>query len=319
MTTPSLPVVDFLGIGAQRTATTWLHTCLNHHPGVWLPPWIKEVHYFDRLVRAGFPPPPMSLPLPGLLEVWRPGSLLGRKKRRQMLFASLRGLAFGQRLGRRDSARLLSWWLDVHRPAPSSDAWYRRLFRPGEGRVKGEITPAYALLDEARVRHVVELFPDIGVIFTIRDPIARTLSALRYGRAYAQRNTSPIQLVESKNCRLRNDYLRTIDLWSAHIPPERLLVCWYDDLEADPVAFLGRILGFLGVDASPAAEIVATVTNQPEARNTAPEVAFPEEVLRRIAEVSRPGIAALVDRYGGHAVRWLERCDRTLGGDLFGG
>ena len=50
--------------------------------------------------------------------------------------------------------------------------------------MKGEITPAYALLDEARVRHVVGLFPDIRVFFTIRDPIVRTLSALRHTMAH---------------------------------------------------------------------------------------------------------------------------------------
>lgn len=35
---------DFLGIGAQKSGTTWLHDKLWLHPQVWLPP-IKELHH----------------------------------------------------------------------------------------------------------------------------------------------------------------------------------------------------------------------------------------------------------------------------------
>ena len=38
-------VPHFLGIGAQKAATTWLYRCLKVHPGIWLPP-LKELHYF---------------------------------------------------------------------------------------------------------------------------------------------------------------------------------------------------------------------------------------------------------------------------------
>lgn len=41
---PRLP--DFLGIGAQKSGTTWLHTQLKAHPDLFLPEE-KEVHYFD--------------------------------------------------------------------------------------------------------------------------------------------------------------------------------------------------------------------------------------------------------------------------------
>ena len=38
---------SFLGIGAQKAGTTWLHDALASHPKFFLPP-IKEVHYFNR-------------------------------------------------------------------------------------------------------------------------------------------------------------------------------------------------------------------------------------------------------------------------------
>lgn len=43
---------DFLGVGASRTATTWLHVCLEEHPDVFVPA-IKEIDYFSKHYRKG--------------------------------------------------------------------------------------------------------------------------------------------------------------------------------------------------------------------------------------------------------------------------
>ena len=37
---------NFLGIGAQKSGTTWLHANLSQHPQIWMPP-VKEIHYLD--------------------------------------------------------------------------------------------------------------------------------------------------------------------------------------------------------------------------------------------------------------------------------
>ncbi len=38
--------VDFIGIGAQKTGTSWVYTCLYEHPEICIP--IKEIHFFSR-------------------------------------------------------------------------------------------------------------------------------------------------------------------------------------------------------------------------------------------------------------------------------
>jgi hypothetical protein len=38
--------LDFVGVGAARSGTTWLARCLAEHPRIWIPP-AKELHYFD--------------------------------------------------------------------------------------------------------------------------------------------------------------------------------------------------------------------------------------------------------------------------------
>jgi len=42
-----VPLPDFLGIGAQRSGTTWLFNQLLAHPEVYVPPQRKEIHFFD--------------------------------------------------------------------------------------------------------------------------------------------------------------------------------------------------------------------------------------------------------------------------------
>lgn len=44
---------DFLGIGAQKAGTTWLHQVLDRHPDVCMARQRKEVHFFDRYFDKG--------------------------------------------------------------------------------------------------------------------------------------------------------------------------------------------------------------------------------------------------------------------------
>jgi hypothetical protein len=46
--------LDFVGIGPQRTASTWLDEMLRHHPSVALPEGVKETKFFDEHYRKGF-------------------------------------------------------------------------------------------------------------------------------------------------------------------------------------------------------------------------------------------------------------------------
>ena len=43
----------FLGIGAPRSGTTWLHELLQTHPEVYVPKYRKEIHFFNRNYERG--------------------------------------------------------------------------------------------------------------------------------------------------------------------------------------------------------------------------------------------------------------------------
>lgn len=39
-------MVDFIGVGAQKSGTSWVYTCLYEHPEICAP--VKEIHFFSR-------------------------------------------------------------------------------------------------------------------------------------------------------------------------------------------------------------------------------------------------------------------------------
>jgi hypothetical protein len=41
-----LPMVNFIGIGAQKSGTSWVYACLYEHPEICAP--VKEIHFFSR-------------------------------------------------------------------------------------------------------------------------------------------------------------------------------------------------------------------------------------------------------------------------------
>ena len=252
----SFPTVDFLGIGAQRAGTTWLYRCLRQHPQLYLP-GTKELHYFSRLAGLG---PRFTK----VRSVWSGLFGLGAAERewRQRV-----GWTFQKSVRGRISmatGRELVRAVSYHLPGPKNDAWYRRQFAAGTGRLKGEITPAYALLDDAGVRHVTRLFPEVKVIFLLREPLSRMLSQWH---------------ISSRDSR--------------------------------------RVMTFLGVDPDEPRVLGEARTRDHHPAGAKPVV--PPEVVREMARTSRPGIAALAGRLGGHAIGWLDRCDAILaGGDADG-
>jgi hypothetical protein len=135
---------DFLVIGAQRAGTTWIHFMLLRHRSLWMPP-VKELHYFDRP------------------EVRR--TVTDRRELRRAVLSPM----FPPRP-----------WHVPYLFHLRSDDWYRRLFHRAQARglITGEVTPAYATLDEDGLRRIRALNNEIKLVFVMRDPVERTWSAV---------------------------------------------------------------------------------------------------------------------------------------------
>jgi hypothetical protein len=182
----SVPMLDFLGIGAQKAATTWLWYNLENHPAIAFPAG-KEVHFWDLHRERG-----------------------------------------------------TEWWLGLFADA--------RL-----GCKHGEITPAYALLDEATIHGIRAVAPELRLFYSIRNPIARAWSAALMAVQRAEMTIDEasdiffIDHFKSAGSCGRGDYLGCLRRWCAVFPNGELQVVVYDDIVTRPATVLMRLAEHIGV------------------------------------------------------------------------
>jgi hypothetical protein len=293
------PLPDFLGVGAPRTGTTWLHSNLRRHPEIWMVP-VKEVHYFDKR------------------HLRRSKNRYYRSHLRKRLPRYRRLKTYRKAIGRGDSGflRNLSW--DTHFFLPRRDNdWYRGVFRPGPGQIAGEITPAYSTLEAGVVEEIQGINPDMKIIYLLRNPIERSWSSALM--SLTKRGGRPVESVTDEELMkhfqrtshtLRSDYLRTLDNWEGVFGPERVFVGFLDEIQNDPRELLLRVYGFLGVDDDDAyipAGVSSKVNTSPKQR-----AAIPERFQSHLARMYLPQLEELSDRFGEPATGWLRRAEETI-------
>ena len=190
--------VDFLVVGAQKCATSWLFLCLQDHPGVHTPSGKREREYV------------------GGAEYREKGP---------------------------------AWW-------------FARFDGASPEQSVGDVSVDY-LVDPDAARTVLEIAgPDLKVVASLRDPVARALSAQGwYHRRDIISEGDPEaalrQAVDDDRAGLdtphaemlrRSRYAEDLGRWVEAFGPENVLVSLYEDVAADPQAVLRRIYGFVGAD-----------------------------------------------------------------------
>lgn len=241
---------QFLGIGAQKSGTTWLHSNLARVDSLFLPE-VKELHYFD--------------------------------------------------------------W-NFHRPISE----YCDEFRNAGSRIRGEITPGYATLNDSRVAFIRSLVPDLRVILLLRDPIERSWSQAVMNLVEIE-GVSPEEIPVEKflehlsedRVRLRNDYVGIIDRWTNAFGSDQIYVGFFEDVVARPVKLLGEILDFLGVQQQEEGFFSEA------AKKIRPgiKVEMPDAVRTFLVQENMANLQILADRYGAPVVDWMGRhCGEGLEG-----
>lgn len=289
----------FLGIGAHRAGTTWLHRALARHPEIWVAP-VKELHWFDRS-----PVYPSRKDLSLASPVRRIGDPAGRHHLMKGLAGATKALTRGDR-------RELGWHL--HWTFGRFDeAWYRRLFpTDGDHEVAGEITPSYAILDIADVREIARINPRMKLILSLRHPVERAWSALRYDAANGRHGVdldstaSLIARLDERGPVLRGDYERTLDVYSSVFGAESILVVFYDAIVRTPGRVLDDIAGFLDVGPFPPG-VSAPV-------NEAPATPMPPVVWSHLADRHRESTVRLATRLGSYTWDWAASMDGDVRG-----
>ena len=147
------------------------------------------------------------------------------------------------------------YWDWNHRRGPD---WYRVLMRPLQDDLKSlDFTPEYAFLNDRQIEECATLNPSARVIYILRDPLARAVSAIRMHTLWASRN-APADAVRVTldagfldRCRAariwdHGDYAANLRRWRRRYPD--LLVLSFEELRARPLDGLRRALAHCGLD-----------------------------------------------------------------------
>jgi len=224
----------FLGIGAQKSGTSWLADYLGKRPEVAIPPF-KEVHYwtakYTRYLRGALLDP-RRLPRKELPAVAR------QMMRNPTQSLSIAGAYLSMLAG--------------------NDGGYRRYLQQcgAQASIFGEITPAYSTLPPEAFRAIEACLDSPRYILLLRNPADRFISQIYHEakRRPAILDEAPDALLGRAGFALRSDYATTLAVCRELIPAERLLVIFYEHL-FDPErgqAECDRICKFLGLAPTPA-------------------------------------------------------------------
>ena len=269
----------FVGIGAQKSGTTWLARMLASHPDIFVTP-VKEIHYFDHIR--------------GLTQH------LSQKKRRsryrkyfQRMWTQWRHFA--------EHRSQRQWWRD-YMTSPIDDDWYRGLFQHrGKATFAGEITPEYAILGTEGLSHIKRLAPGARVIFIMRNPVDRLWSQVLHqcrsrGLDANRQSTEAIaaMLAEPRFGELA-DYAQTLDDMAKVFREDQTLVLFYEDMHADRLAALRQVCLFIGArfEASYFTELGRRFNRSQQAALPAPVRAHMRKLCRAQAEAVRQRVGRI--------------------------
>jgi hypothetical protein len=126
--------------------------------------------------------------------------------------------------------------------------WYGSHYRKANGgRTIGEVAPTYFASSEARER-IARLIPHARIVCTFRNPIDRVVSLYRLKRAYGLIPWNFEEAVERDPELMESSrYSSHLKEWRDTFGESQVMATVHDDIEADPQAYLDRLVDFVGV------------------------------------------------------------------------
>lgn len=224
-------------VGATKAGTGWLYEYLCGHPECYFRT-IKELHYFDALES-------------GTLH----REITKHEDRKAVLEKKVAGASGTDMVGHAMKIRDRAEWLSVLKKGEDEGAYltYLNGDRTDE-RVVGDLTPAYALLSERRLRSMADLGARVRFLYVLRDPVERIWSHIRMiaarrapaGEVTAERAAKIVRRTltgDENHIAFRSDYSGNIRRLQRAVG-DRLKVVFYEELfDGDGLAEVCRHLG----------------------------------------------------------------------------
>lgn len=265
---------DFICIGAQRSGTTWLHNSLNKHPQLWLTP-VKELHHFDDPKRTRY-------------------------------FKHLKNRLKTTRMS------LTKWDRNYFFSIKNDDEWYCGLFKDAQkkGLIAGEITPAYAVLDEADFIRIKAINPEVKIIFIMRNPIERSWSAFmnakrknRAGKDHDDQTQSAVNFALKQSALTRSLYIDTINRLEKVFDSHKICYVFYDDIVNNPAALMKDLLNFLDVDT----DLSETIITKERVNGVANGMDIPANFIDALIPHIMPSLEKLKEKFPHYPSIWVDQ------------
>lgn len=222
----------FLCVGAQKAGTTWLHSQLENHEDISFSD-VKEVHYFNTIHNGS------------ILLTRRKVEHLERliKNNKHSLERYFSDLSSGKKV---DAGidRLLS---------PVDDEWYMSLFSNKTGKYAADFSPEYALIGKEGFSNVKRISENQKIIYMMRDPISRAISAIKY--YYKMHNTNISEVpIESMRALAQSNLILNMSMYDITIKElrscfnqDQVLYMFYENVMANKQESIDTVCNFLDI------------------------------------------------------------------------
>ena len=281
--TPNKRKPDFIVIGAQKAATTWLWTQFSKNPSISTLPE-KEIHYFDRLL-------PDTSPI-SIDPAIRLSDKLWFYKINQNFKENI------------SNERAINWLLHFHF-STWDDTWFERLFGLAPPHtITGEVTPRYAICDIDAIEHMHSIAPNTKLIFCIRNPVERFWSQclMKYkNQTLLEGESSAMAFFDTPNGKARGLYSETILRFCKKYEPSQILIVFYDAITSTPQKTMKEIHQFLGIPDDYKYEDIEEKINK--ANRSTP---MPLALKARIKSAYKFELNLLKNVFSGYTYDWLE-------------
>lgn len=254
---------EFLCIGVQKAATSWLWVQLRSHPDIWMPP-VKELHFFDHLF----------VPENRKWTGWHIKTHVGKTIK-------------WHRDNGKDSGPYFDYLQGLLAEDMFTEEWYRRAYSlpAAKKKMTGDITPEYCMITDKGVEYVRNLLGDIKIIIMVRDPVDRALSQIRMNAKNQNIDLASasldqwMALATDPVIYTRARYSEFIPQWRDTFGGANILILRYTDVASQPITLLRQTEQFLGIGSNTYAEAHAKI----HASKTS-SIASPHAVMKLLDE-----------------------------------
>jgi Sulfotransferase family len=279
---------DVICIGMQKAGTRWLFDQLQYHPDFWMPP-TKEIHYLDR-------DRPILKSVQTLLERARKG-----RKDPQVKFPHHRPWDERDIEFLEEAAKLSG--------QPLNFEAYAALFRFKGDLLSGDITPGYSGLGPDVIKQIPTYFPNVRIVFLIREPVSRAWSQICMSNRNERFNTDLLEdTAKFAKYLKRNPLIHKVafpakiaEPWAEFAPSVRFQHFFFDDIVGQPADVRRRILEFIGADPEKSSGDVPPDHNR-KSQDT--KMTLTDDIKAVLVEFFADEIRACAKRFGGHALAW---------------